>query len=283
MKFASRGRTTPTTCRSRLTSSSCHCWSSSEGFASNCAVALNDCLLDGWWTSCVFVPWQLDSGLTELTEWAAVALGRHNEQWTAVTTWQVVALIALSGATLGCGLLIYRACRDLARCALGGQPDWLTDAALFCLHQARRLGPLRDRRSWRVLYLERQIIGRVRARPIVAAALLAVVLALPFVCAKAFLEQYPVPLLGFALPAFPPPPCSVSWSSLAHCSGSLHPGIETVRLVVCSDRRAPRGPGSSPLFTTPCWPRHTSIKRPGSLSMLLFGGGLAAGAVTLVV
>ena len=103
------------------------------------------------------------SGLTELAEWTAVALGRHNRQWTAATTRQVVALCVLSGATLGCGLLIYRARRDLASYAVDGQPDWLSDAILLCLRQARRLGPFRTPAEMGARCLERNVIGLVRA------------------------------------------------------------------------------------------------------------------------
>jgi hypothetical protein len=138
------------------------------------------------------------SGFTELTQWVAVVLGRHRAEWTSLTTWQVTALGVLSVASMACGLLLHQARRSLERRArVGIQPDWLADFVTLLLRGTQRLGPLQAPAERGVRWLDRSVAGRVRAHPLVAAALLAVVLALPFVAAKVFLEQYPAPLAAF--------------------------------------------------------------------------------------
>ncbi len=133
---------------------------------------------------------------TEIAEWWAVAQGVHRAQWNAVTGWQTTVLAALTGATIGSAGFLRRAHHGLARSTRpAAQPDWLTDALALALRETRLLGPFRDAARSAVQWVERQIIGRVRAQPIAAAALFAVVLALPEAAAKVVLEHYPAPLV----------------------------------------------------------------------------------------
>ena len=222
------------------------------------------------------------SGVTALAEWIAVALGLHRAEWTAATAWQVAALGALSVAIVACGVLLHRARRALARCARpGARPDWLADAVVLCLREARRLGPVRAPAESAVRWLDRLVIARVRARPIAAAAALAVALALPFVAAKVVLEGYQAPLVAFVFAL-----------SVAALFAFVVIAGSYLRVV------APRKPRPSVLLcaaVAACvggpvvFAFHDSVlaavhvrQTAGTLSVLLFGGGAAAGLVSLV-
>lgn len=133
---------------------------------------------------------------TQVAEWVAVARGAHSARWNALSAWQVVVLVALTAATIGAGVLLRRARLKLARIARpAAQPDWLADAVALGLRAARLLGPLAGSAQSAVRWTDEQIITRVRAHPIVAAVLFAVVLTLPGVAAKIVLEGYPAALV----------------------------------------------------------------------------------------
>lgn len=134
--------------------------------------------------------------VTEVAEWVAVALDRDPVSWTAVTTGQVVVLVVLTAATIGGCVLVGHAVRALAPLApAAAQPDWLADAVALALRTTRVLGQHR-RRALRVIrWTDARVITRVRTHPVAAAALLAMVLAVPFVTAKIVLEGYPTALV----------------------------------------------------------------------------------------
>jgi len=141
---------------------------------------------------------------TELGEWVALALGLHKAAWTAVTAWQVAALTVLTVAAIGTFLLLHHAAHRVRRMASPSpQPDWLADAVTLGLRISQPFGRHRDRAQRVVRWIDVQVIARVRRHPIRAAALLACVLALPYVAAKIVVEGYPpaLVLLSFALPA----------------------------------------------------------------------------------
>jgi len=134
--------------------------------------------------------------VTEVAEWASVALGRHRATWTAVTYSQVVVLAVLTAATIGVCVLVHRAARVVAPLARpAAQPDWLADGVALALCATRVLGRHRGWGLMVVRWTDGQVVARVRAHPVAAAGLLAVVLALPFVTAKILLEGYPASLV----------------------------------------------------------------------------------------
>ena len=142
--------------------------------------------------------------VTDLGEWIAVGLGLHRADWTASTAWQVAGLFVSTVAMLVLGLLLFRASRAVRRVAsVDEQPDWLTDAVDLGLAGSGCLRHQADRARDVVRWADAHVVGQVRRHPVVAAALLAAVLALPFVTAKIVLEGYPLALvlLSFALPA----------------------------------------------------------------------------------
>ena len=223
------------------------------------------------------------SGVTALAEWIAVALGLHRAEWTRATAWQVAALAVLSVAIIACDVLLHRARRELARCTrAGAQPDWLADVIVLCQREGRRLGPLQVPVESAVRWLDRQVIARVRARPVAAAAALAIVLALPFVAAKVVLEGYPGPLVVFVFAL-----TAAVLFAFVVIAGSY------LRVV------APRKPRPSVLLravVAAClggpavFAFHDSLlaaanvrQTAGTLSVLLLGGGAAAGLVSLMV
>jgi hypothetical protein len=223
------------------------------------------------------------SGFTELTQWVAVALGQHRAQWTAVTMWQVVALGVLSAASIACGALLYRVRHSLARYArIGVQPDWLTDCVALALLEARRLGPLRATAERVVRWLDQCVIRRVRAHPIMAAALLSVVLALPLVAAKVFLEQYPAPLAAFVFAL-----SAAGLFAFVVIAGSY------LRVVAPGPSRPPVWLGATVvacLTGLAVFAFHDALlaaahvhPTAGTLTCLLVGGGVAGGAGSVVV
>jgi hypothetical protein len=221
------------------------------------------------------------SGATALAEWIAVALGLHRAEWTAATAWQVAALGVLSVAIIACGVLLHRARRELARCArAGAQPDWLADAIVLCQREGRRLGPLRAPAESAVRWLDRQVIARVRARPIAAAAALAVALALPFVAAKVILEGYPAPLVAFvfALTA------AVLFAFVVIAGSYLRvvaPRKPRPSVLLCAAVAACLGGPVVFAFHDSLLAAANVPQTAGALSVLLFGGSAAAGLVSL--
>jgi hypothetical protein len=222
-------------------------------------------------------------GLTELAEWVAVALDGHRSEWTVVTTWQVVTLGLLSGATAGCGLLIHRVRLELAsRASVGKEPDWLSDALVLCIRQARRLGPLQGPAEAGARCLDRQLLSRIRTHPVVAAWLLAMVLALPFVAAKAFLEQYPAPLLAFVFAL-----STACLFAFVVVAGALlrvvAPRSSERSLWLCASVAAcVAGPAVFAFHDSLLASAHLH-QTAVTLSILLTGGGLLAGGVSLVL
>jgi hypothetical protein len=222
------------------------------------------------------------SGVTALAEWIAVALGLHRAEWTAATAWQVAALGVLSVAIIACGVLLHRARSGLARCArAGAQPDWLADAIILCQRESRRLGPLQAPAELAVRWLDRQVIARVRARPIAAAVALAVALALPFVAVKVVLEGYPAPLVAFvfALTA------AVLFAFVViagSCLRVVAPREPRPSVLLCAAVAACMGGPVVFAFHDSVLAAAHVRQSAGALSVLLFGGGAAAGLVSLV-
>ncbi len=142
--------------------------------------------------------------VTELGEWIAVALGLHRTAWDAATTWQLAALMASTFAMMGAGLLLRSATHAVDRVARpAAQPDWLADSITLGLRASGMLRRSGDHAGAAVRWADAHVVTRVRSHPVVAAALLASVLALPYVAAKIVFEGYPpaLVLLSFALPA----------------------------------------------------------------------------------
>jgi hypothetical protein len=138
------------------------------------------------------------SFVTQLAEWIAVLQSRDGGRWTLLTTWQVVVLGAFTAATIVFGVLLERARRAVCGTAHAtAQPDWLADAVVLGLREACRLGPLRALAQSAVGWANLNVISRVRAHPIAAAALVAAVLTVPEVVAKIVLERYPASLVVF--------------------------------------------------------------------------------------
>jgi hypothetical protein len=136
--------------------------------------------------------------LTQAAEWIAVARGSHRDAWNAASVAQVTALVALTVASLAAAVTLVRARRAMSRSVcLATQPDWLADAVAGGLHVADLAGPARALAVRAVHAIDRQLIGRIRTHPIAAALILAVVLTLPGVAAKALIEGYSVALLLF--------------------------------------------------------------------------------------
>jgi hypothetical protein len=222
------------------------------------------------------------SGVTALAEWTAVGLGLHRAEWTAATAWQVAVLGVLSAAIIFCGVLLDRARRELARRArAGAQPDWLADAVLLCLREGRRLGPLQTPAGSAVRWLDRQVVARVRARPIAAAAALAIVLALPFVVAKVVLEGYPGPLVAFvfALTA------AVLFAFVVIAGSYLRvvaPRKPRPSVLLCAAVAACLGGPAVFAFHDSLLAAAHVRQTAGALSVLLFGGGAATGLVSLM-
>lgn len=220
------------------------------------------------------------SGGTALAEWIAVALGLHRAEWNAATAWQVVALGVLSVAITACGVLLHRARRELARCArAGAQPDWLADVIVLCQREGR-LGPLQVPAGSAVRWLDRQVIARVRARPVAAAAALAIVLALPFVAAKVILEGYPAPLVAFvfALTA------AVLFAFVVIAGSYLRvvaPRKPRPSGLLCAAVAACLGGPAVFAFHDSLLAAANVPQTTAALSVLLFGGGAAAGLVSL--
>jgi hypothetical protein len=141
---------------------------------------------------------------TEMTEWIAVTLRLHSSEWNAATTWQEAALAVETATTIGTFLLLRRAghaVRDISR--VSTQPDWLADAVNLGVRVSAVLGRHAGWGQDAVRWIDEQVFARVRRHPVIAAALLAAVCALPYVAAKIVLEGYPPALviLSFALPA----------------------------------------------------------------------------------
>lgn len=222
------------------------------------------------------------SGFTELTQWVAVALGQHSAQWTAATIWQEVALAGLSAGSIACGVLLYRARHAVTRRArIGVQPDWLADSVALSLRAARRLGPLQPMAERVVRWLDDSVVRRVRAHPVAAAAVLAVVLALPLVGAKVFLEQYPAPLAAFVFALsvaglFPFVVITGSYLRVVAPGSSRPPAWLGATVAACSTGLAVFAFHDSLLAALPV---HQTA---GTLTCLLLAGGAAGGVGGLV-
>ncbi len=107
----------------------------------------------------------------------------------------MVLAILTAATTVGC-VLVRRAAGVLASLARpAAQPDWLADAVALALRATLVVGPYRGWALKVVRGADAQVVARVRAHPVVAAGLVAVLLALPFVAAKIVLEGYPAPLV----------------------------------------------------------------------------------------
>lgn len=222
------------------------------------------------------------SGLTALAEWAAVMLGLHARQWSAATTWQVASLGALTAALIGCGLLLRRARGEIAaQASAASQPDWLADAVTLCQLQCRRLGSLQGPGQWLVGWLDKQVIERVRARPVAAAAVLTAAASLPFVAVKVFVETYPAPLAAFVF--------TLSFAVLfafAVIAGSylrvVAPRQSPMPVWLCATVVAcVAGPATFAFHDSLLSAAHAH-QTAATLTCLLVGGGAAAGLVSLV-
>lgn len=217
--------------------------------------------------------------VTEVTQWVAVALGRHHATWTAVTSGQVVILAVLTAATVGAGVLVRRAGHLIATLARpAAQPDWLADAVALALRATRILGRHRGCALRVVRWTAAQVITRVRVHPVAAAGLLAVGLAFPFVTAKIVLEDYPVPLVLL---------------SSVFVTASLFVLVVVVGAYLRVVGRRQATPPAWLITTvvactagTVAFAFHDSLlsdQAVPQLSALYFGAGLAAGAVSLAL
>ncbi len=215
---------------------------------------------------------------TEVGEWVAVALGLHRRQWGPLTGAQVAVLIGFTAAAVGVGLLLATASRRVRRITVAATaPDWLADLVTLGLLVARRWtrgGAIRSA----VSAFDTRLSGPIRRHPAAAAGLLAAALALPFTAAKIVLEGYPplLVLLSFALPA------AVLFAFVMLAGWSL-------RLVAPSWSRVP---GWLPVLVAACvtgpaaFAFHDSFpafQTQLGLNLLLFGGGFAGAALTVVV
>jgi hypothetical protein len=133
---------------------------------------------------------------TQVAEWIAVVRGTHAAQWNAASAGQLAVLATLTATSIAAGVLLRSARRELARAnRAAAQPDWFADAVALGLREAPRLGPLRGLAEVAVRWVDQQLITRVRAHPIAAAMLVALVLTLPELTAKIVLEGYPIALV----------------------------------------------------------------------------------------
>jgi hypothetical protein len=206
--------------------------------------------------------------VTQLGLWVAVGLGLHRAEWTAVTAWQVAALAALTVAMIGAGVLLRRAGGAVNRIARAdAQPDWLTDAVALGLRGSGLLHHQADRASDAVRWTDEHLVRRVRSHPVLAAALLADALALPYVAAKV--------LLSFALPA-------AALFALIMLVGRY--------LRVVAPRSDATSTGTSVavvgcIVGTVIFAFHDSLlpqhQTAAQLNALLFGGAIAGGTVSL--
>jgi hypothetical protein len=216
--------------------------------------------------------------VTQLGLWVAVGLGLHRAEWTAVTAWQVAALAALTVAMIGAGVLLRRAGGAVNRIARAdAQPDWLTDAVALGLRGSGLLHHQADRASDAVRWTDEHLVRRVRSHPVLAAALLADALALPYVAAKVLVERYPpaLVLLSFALPA-------AALFALIMLVGRY--------LRVVAPRSHATSTGTSVavvgcIVGTVIFAFHDSLlpqhQTAAQLNALLFGGAIAGGTVSL--
>ena len=215
---------------------------------------------------------------TEMSEWAAVALGIHRATWTAATAWQVVVLALLTLATSGTFFILLRAAHGVRSVAApSDQPDWLTDAMTLGLCVARCSGRHRFRVQAVVRSIDAHVVTWVRRHPIAAAALLACVLALPYVTAKVVLEGYPPALVvfSFALPA-------ASLFAFVVVAGRL------LRIVAPADDEPPTwlyATVTACVVGTVMCAFHDSLltyETATGLDALLLGGALVGGVVSFV-
>ncbi len=215
--------------------------------------------------------------VTEVGEWVAVVLGLHGVAWSALTYWQVAALAVLTVATVRAYMRLRRAAAAVTRLARADdQPDWLADAVNLGLRVGQIVGRHRDQVQTAVRWMDAQVIARIRRHPVAAAALLSALLALPYVAAKVAFEGYPPPLvlISFALPAASLFAFIVVVGSFLRIVAPRHdrvPAWVSAAVVACA--------AGSVTFAF-----HDSLLAHGSavgLAALLFGGGLAAGTVTL--
>lgn len=215
---------------------------------------------------------------TELAEWVSVISRRHRNTWTAATTWQVVALAGLTFATIAACILLRRAAQNVARVATAAaQPDWLADSIVLGLRASRMLGRHAKLTQIAVRWVDMRVIARVRAHPISAAGLLAVLLAAPFIAAKIVLEGYPAPLV-LLVATF----VTATLFSFVVLVGAY------LRVVAPSNARTP---GWLSTVLTACivgaigFAFHDSLlqnQTVAGLSALYFGAGLTGATVSLV-
>jgi hypothetical protein len=207
-----------------------------------------------------------------------VGLRLHRAQWTAVTAWQVAALAALTVAMIGAGVLLSRAGGAVDRIAhADAQPDWLTDAVALGLRGSGRLRHQADRASDAVRWTDDHLVRRIRSHPVLAAALLADALALPYVAAKILVERYPpaLILLSFALPA-------AAFFALIMLAGRY------LRVVAPRSDATPTGTSVAVVgcvVGTVLFALHDSLlpqhQTAAELNALLFGGAITGGIASL--
>jgi hypothetical protein len=139
-----------------------------------------------------------------LTAWAAVALGANRSRWSVGATGTLIALLTLATALTGKVMV------DLIRAprlpgpgqAIGAQaPDWLADLVAATERCSHWLGPLSGPGLSLLRWTDRNLLARVRAHPLVAAAVASAAFAVTVFGWQALREQYvpSVTLLGMGL------------------------------------------------------------------------------------
>jgi hypothetical protein len=139
-----------------------------------------------------------------LTAWAAVVLGANRSQWSAGATGTLITLLILATALTGKVIIdLVRAPRlgDPGQARSAQAPDWLADAVAAAERQSRWLGPLRRPGVSMLCWTDRNLVTRVRHRPLVAAAGASAAFAVTVFGWQALREQYvlSVTLLGMGL------------------------------------------------------------------------------------
>lgn len=218
------------------------------------------------------------SMVTELAEWIAVFRGQNWAGWTAATTWQVAGVALLTAATIRAWIRVRSATRTVTYATTAGpQPDWLADAVALG-HRAVRMGGHRTEWAHGIVdWTDTKLITRVRAHPIAAAGLLAVLLGSPIITAKIVLEGYRAPLVLL---------------SFVFVTASLFAFVVAVGtyLRVVAPRNAKTPPWVSTLLAAciagaTAFALHDTLLAqqtvPG-LSALFFGAAFAAGAASAV-
>ncbi len=110
--------------------------------------------------------------VTLASDWASVVLHAHRSTWTATTAALIGALAVITALTVAVSRELRRAGREPIRPGdTPSQPDWLADALVLGEREAARLGPWRNEALGALRWLDRQLVARIRRRPLRASAI----------------------------------------------------------------------------------------------------------------